>query len=88
MQPKPKPQPPRKTELYLLAQESTTQYLHDIEQSLNIQNIDRPATVKFSEDVELALKFPSITIARMFQRWIQDYFGTATNVVPLSKMHS
>lgn len=83
MQPKPKPRTPRQIELYLLAEESTTKYLHDVEQSLNIKNIDRPATVKFTDDVELALKFPSKTIACTFQDWIQDYFGTTTNIILL-----
>ena len=83
MQQKPKPQPPRQIELYLLASESTSQYLHEIEQSLNINNIDRPATVKFTENVELALKFPSKDIACRFQDWIQDYFKMETKIVLL-----
>ena len=87
MQPKPKPRQPRKIELYLLAEESTTKYLHDIEQSLTIQNIDRPATVKFTEEAELALKFPSEITACRIQNWIQDYFGTTTNIVPLTAKH-
>ena len=85
MQSKPKPQPPRKIELYLLELESTTEYLHEIEQSLNTHNINRPATVKFTEDVELALKFPSKTTAYAFQDWIKNYFGIITNIVLLPK---
>ena len=81
MQSKPKPQPPRKIELYLLAKKSTTEYLHEIEQSLNTHNINRPAQVKFTEDVELALKFPSKSIAYAFQGWINNYFKIETNIV-------
>ena len=83
MQSKPKPQPPRKIELYLLELESATEYLHEIEQSLNTSNINRPATVKFTDNVELALKFPSKNIASAFQGWINNYFKIETKIVLL-----
>ena len=87
MQPKPKPRQPRKIELYLLAEESTTKYLHDIEQSLNTESINKPATVKFTYEAELALKFPSEITACRIQNWIKDYFGTKTNIVSLTAKH-
>ena len=83
MQSKPKPQPPRKIELYLLELESATEYLHEIEQSLNTSNINRPAQVKFTDNVELALKFPSKSIASAFQGWINNYFKIETKIVLL-----
>ena len=83
MQSKPKPQPPLKIELYLLELESATEYLHEIEQSLNTSNINRPATVKFTDNVELALKFPSKNIASAFQGWINNYFKIETKIVLL-----
>ena len=84
MQSKPKPQPPRKIELYLLELESATEYLHEIEQSLNTSNINRPAQVKFTDNVELALKFPSKNIASAFQGWINNYFKIETKIVLLT----
>ena len=83
MQSKPRPQPPRKIELYLLELESATEYLHEIEQSLYKNKINKPATIKFTENVELALKFPSKDIASKFQDWLKKSFKIQTKIILL-----
>ncbi len=79
MQIKPKLQ--QRVELYLIVEEATTRYLHDIEQSLNSHNIHKPAKIQFTDEVELALKFPSKNVAFNVQNWMQEKAGFTTKVV-------
>ena len=82
MQPKPKLH--QRAELYLIVEEATTKYLHDIEQSLNSHNIYKPAKLQFTDEVELALKFPSKNVAFNVQNWMQEKAGLTTKVVSSS----